>query len=237
MSRPPRRRPDSAALPAPPPATPPGAAAPARARIVEAATREFAERGFDGGRIDAIARAAAVNKALLYYYFPNKRELYRGLVLDHVGDLGRRLAALEDGRRPAPDVLRSMIDAFVELAEARPFAPLFLVREILNGWGHLRDEDFPVLLAQARPVVGTVRRGIADGVFRPVPPLFVHLLLSGSMNLFLCSSAARARGSRVVGEPDIAPDPRAYARFVADLFVRGLAVDPPPAALAPGAPP
>jgi TetR/AcrR family transcriptional regulator len=225
MVRTPRPRSGS---PADPPPSPPAvdAEAGARARIVAAATREFAECGFDGGRIDAIARAAGVNKALLYYYFPNKRELYRGLVLDHIGDLGRRLAAVDDPARPPDEVLRRMAGVFVELSAARPFAPLLLVREILNGWGHLRDEDFPVLLAQAGPIVGTVGRGVESGAFRPVPPLFVHLLLSGSMSLFLCSSAARTRGSRIVGQPDIAPDPRAYARFVADVLVRGLAAGP-----------
>jgi len=43
-----------------------------RASILEAATREFAQEGVAGARTDAIARAARVNKALLYYYFEDK---------------------------------------------------------------------------------------------------------------------------------------------------------------------
>lgn len=210
------------------PRTRPAALVPARECIVAAATREFAERGFDGARIDAITRAARVNKALLYYYFPNKQALYRGLVLDHIGALGERLAAAEDAALPAPAVLERLVATFLDLAAARPFAPLFLVREILNGWGHLEDGDFAVLVAQARPIVDTVRRGVADGTFRPVPPRFVHLLLTGAMTLFLASSAARARGALVVGQPDLDPDPGAFARFVADVLVRGLAVEPSP---------
>ena len=209
----------------------PRAVPPARERIVLAALREFAERGFDGGRIDAIARAAGVNKALLYYYFPNKQALYRGLVLDHLQALGQRLAAAEDPALPAGESLERFVATFLELAEARPFAPLFLMREILNAWGHLEDDDFAVLFAQARPVVETVRRGVASGEFRPVPPLFVHLLLTGGMNLFLATAAARARGARLVGQPDLDPDPRAFARFLADVLVRGLAAGgpaPPP---------
>lgn len=223
-----------------PPVTPPPAdpAAPARARIVAAATREFAERGYDGARIDAIGRAAGVNKALLYYYFPSKLELYRGLVLDHVAAAGRRLAAAEDAARPAREVLEQQIEALVEVGAERPALPLLLVREVLNGWGHLRDEDFPLLLATARPIAETVARGVAAGEFRPVPPLYAHLLVMGAMNFFFVSAPARARGSRVVDQPDIDPDPRAFARFVATLVVRGLAVEPVTAAHPhPGAPP
>jgi len=44
----------------------------AKTRILRAAEAEFAARGFDGARVDAIAQRAGVNKALLYYYFQNK---------------------------------------------------------------------------------------------------------------------------------------------------------------------
>src|SRR5882724_9436991 len=46
-------------------------------RIVAAAEHIFAEEGLAGARMDEIARAAKVNKALLYYYFRSKEELHR----------------------------------------------------------------------------------------------------------------------------------------------------------------
>src|SRR5438105_12921675 len=54
-----------------------------RAAILRAAVREFSREGAAGARTDAIARAAGVNKALLYYYFKDKEALY-GAVLDQV---------------------------------------------------------------------------------------------------------------------------------------------------------
>jgi AcrR family transcriptional regulator len=50
-----------------------------RRRILDAARREFGTKGFDGARIDAIARRAGVNKGLIFYYFQNKEELFRVL--------------------------------------------------------------------------------------------------------------------------------------------------------------
>jgi len=47
----------------------------AKQRILEAAANIFAEKGFDGARVDEIAKAAQVNKALIYYYFKNKEDL------------------------------------------------------------------------------------------------------------------------------------------------------------------
>jgi TetR/AcrR family transcriptional regulator len=47
-----------------------------RARILDAAIREFSENGLAGARTEQIAEAAGVNKALLYYYFQGKERLY-----------------------------------------------------------------------------------------------------------------------------------------------------------------
>ena len=52
-----------------------------RARIMAAATAEFAEHGLAGGRVDRIAVAARTNKAQLYHYFGNKDTLF-DLVFD-----------------------------------------------------------------------------------------------------------------------------------------------------------
>jgi len=49
-------------------------------RILAAARREFAAKGFAGARVDSIARRARVNKRMLYHYFGNKQRLFREIV-------------------------------------------------------------------------------------------------------------------------------------------------------------
>jgi AcrR family transcriptional regulator len=48
-----------------------------RERILAAALKEFAAKGFAGARVDCIARRAAINKRMLYHYFGNKENLFR----------------------------------------------------------------------------------------------------------------------------------------------------------------
>jgi AcrR family transcriptional regulator len=48
-----------------------------RERILAAALKEFADKGFAGARVDCIARRAAINKRMLYHYFGNKENLFR----------------------------------------------------------------------------------------------------------------------------------------------------------------
>src|SRR5579884_1995375 len=55
-----------------------------RAIILRSAEHIFAERGLAGARIDAIAAAAGVNKALIYYYFKSKDALFLAVIEEHL---------------------------------------------------------------------------------------------------------------------------------------------------------
>jgi TetR/AcrR family transcriptional regulator len=60
-----------------------------RERILAAATDQFAAKGLAGARVDEIARAAQVNKQLVYYYFGGKLGLYNE-VLGHMIEESRQ---------------------------------------------------------------------------------------------------------------------------------------------------
>ncbi|NYI07346.1 TetR family transcriptional regulator [Allostreptomyces psammosilenae] len=55
-----------------------------RARLLQAATDEFAEHGVAGARVDRIARAAGVNKNLIYVYFGSKEQLFDAVLEAHL---------------------------------------------------------------------------------------------------------------------------------------------------------
>ena len=50
--------------------------------ILEVSAAEFSERGYDGARINHIAELTATSKRMLYYYFGDKRGLYRATLLN-----------------------------------------------------------------------------------------------------------------------------------------------------------
>ena len=72
-----------------------------RSLVFAAAADEFSTRGFDGVSVDAIARAARVNKAMLYYHFASKLGLYREIVRDMLRAVGEAVTAIADSDDPA----------------------------------------------------------------------------------------------------------------------------------------
>jgi AcrR family transcriptional regulator len=82
---------------------------PARAKILDAASRAFAEEGFAGARVDEIARRAGVNKAMLYYHVGDKRALYGEVLKRNFGRIEKALEENLPDEGSAADRLRAVI--------------------------------------------------------------------------------------------------------------------------------
>lgn len=59
----------------------------AKNRIISVSELLFSEKGFDATRVDEIAEAASVNKALIYYYFKSKEAILDHLVQSLFNDI------------------------------------------------------------------------------------------------------------------------------------------------------
>jgi TetR/AcrR family transcriptional regulator len=195
-----------------------------REALLAAGTELFAERGYDGVRVWAIAHAAGVNKAMVSYHFGGKRKLYSAIVTATFADLVARAEQLGRGHRPAPALLRELIALVAETATARnPHFPAMMLREVLAGGRHLGAETIAYPLRVAAVVRRIVERGVRERTFRPVDPLLTHLSLVGSLLFFFATTPLRERlfaAGRLRGAP---PDAAGYVEHMQDLLVGGLA--------------
>jgi AcrR family transcriptional regulator len=189
------------------------------------AARIFAERGFEGARVDDIARHAGVNKAMINYHFGGKRKLYVAILTATLTDVASRLGALLESSEPPETLLRRFISTFVEVMQRHPTVPAMLVREMLSGGRHVDQHLLPHFLAVFSVVREIIARGVADGSFRPVHPALAHFSLIGSLLFFFVTAGVRDRLQREGKLPLDVPPPEGFARHVQDLMVRGLAAD------------
>jgi AcrR family transcriptional regulator len=105
---------------------------PARERLAtieRAAEQLFAERGYDGTRIEDIVAAAGVTKPVLYRHFASKKALHRALLEHHRAALAA--AALDEyvADRPLEDRTALMLDAWFAYVEGHPYAWRMLLRD------------------------------------------------------------------------------------------------------------
>jgi TetR/AcrR family transcriptional regulator len=146
-----------------------------RAAILKAAVAEFAELGIAGARTDAIARAAHVNKALLYYYFKDKDALYEA-VLDHVfSGLRARVMPVLESKLPPRQKMLEYLGAYFDYIAANPRFPRVVQGEWLRAGGKGSAPMQRVAKEYFAPIFGrlaeVLREGIAAGEFRAVNPM------------------------------------------------------------------
>ena len=157
-------------------------------RILRAAEESFAERGLAGARIGAIARAARVNKALLYYYFASKEELHRFTLKSLFRQLREQTsAALDRNGSPREQLLR-YINSYFDFMVAHPNYPRLFQRELMSEEPPLVGLVQENLRPLHRRLTGVIRAGIAGGEFRRVDPQ--HTLFSlVAMTVFYFAAA------------------------------------------------
>lgn len=179
-----------------------------RDRVFAAAAAEFAARGYAGANVDRIARAARLNKAMIYYHFRSKAALYREILRDMFGAARARILEVSASDASPEDKIRAYIAAIAAEAEARPHFPPIWLREIAEGAEHVDA----VTLGYVRDVLaalgGIIAEGVRAGRFQPAHPLLVQGGIIAPLMFFLATAPLREKIARArVGQlPPIARD-------------------------------
>lgn len=108
------------------------------ARILQAAEKEFFEKGYAGARTASIAEAAGVTHAMLHYYFRTKDKLFEQIVAGKINMLGDIiLSAIGDGNLPLEERIRQGVERHFDFIAANRDLPRFIVNEVLSRPNHI----------------------------------------------------------------------------------------------------
>jgi TetR/AcrR family transcriptional regulator len=158
-----------------------------RVAVLQAAERVFAEKGFDGARMDDIAREAKVNTAMIYYFFKNKERLFQA-VLDDM------YSGLEAAIRPAPNKVSdpverffAMVSGYFDYVDGRRTYPQIIQREVIGG-GKFLGAIARHLEPMYKAGRGIITEGIKGGSFRKLDAGDL-LLTAVAMTVFYFNSA------------------------------------------------
>jgi AcrR family transcriptional regulator len=135
-----------------------------RRRILDAAVRVFAQRGYHGARVGDIASEAGVAHGLLYHYFSSKDEVLETVFRENFGDLLERFRAVESSAEPAAEKLAGIAKILLRTWRNDPDLVTVMVRDVA------RSARLQMQVAEVREAFAIVQRvieqGQADGAFR-----------------------------------------------------------------------
>jgi AcrR family transcriptional regulator len=149
--------------------------------ILEVATREFAERGYAGARVDEIAAQTRTTKRMIYYYFGGKEQLYVAVLEAAYSRIRSAEREAEVDHLEPRAAIRRLAELTFDHHEANPdFIRLVSIENVHRAEHVAKFSSFTHLNSPAIELIGRIlERGRAEGIFRrDVDAVDVHMLIS-----------------------------------------------------------
>ena len=167
-----------------------------RARILEAATAEFAHHGLGGARVDRIARRAGANKRMLYYYFGSKDALFLAALEESYTRIRGAERELDLEHADPREALKRLVEFTWNYYLEHPEFMTLLNSENLHKGRHIRRskrvrELHSTLVETLRAIL---RRGAREGFFRSgIDPVQLYISIAGEGYFYLCNRYTLSR--------------------------------------------
>ena len=153
-----------------------------KGQILDAAEEEFARFGLIGARTEVIASKTGVTKAMIYYYFNSKEELYQAVLKRHAAIFLDAVDRLHTQQLSPEDALKQMIRAAVAHELAYPNQGKILLHEAMQNEGKyfkLTGWEAPIGLGMK-----LLQQGIDKGYFRPHNPWLMMIHIMGVITFY-----------------------------------------------------
>jgi TetR/AcrR family transcriptional regulator len=191
-----------------------------RARLIDAATTEFAARGFDGASTRQIAEHAGLKHALLIYHFGSKRALWEAVMSEVIGLFLARLALRLEEDAHLDDVtrLKALFGEFIRLAARYPELHRLMSHEAWERSERIEWIMQRLLARDSIPFTDLIERVQALGHFVTGDPQHLYYtFLGASARIFMLGGEIEF----VTGKSPFTADyVEEHVRLCVDLFFR-----------------
>jgi TetR/AcrR family transcriptional regulator len=149
----------------------------AREAILDAAEEVFAQHGYDGARVDAIATTAGYNKSLIFHYFEDKFGLYTAVVRRMKEQIEREILAILHSHTDAgalmheADTFRAFLEESTRVAFdfflKQPRLLRIITWEAAEGWQTFVAIATTLEVEQLHSFRAIIEEARANGLIRP----------------------------------------------------------------------
>ena len=196
-------------------------------KILDAAERLFATKGFSATTIKMIATESQQNSALIYYYYDSKAALYGHVLNRVVGKIASEAASRISPNSAPTEVVSAVVESQVAVLAANPHLPILLARELID-WkaAHAEPAIRSLSAGLFERLRGAIEAGQQDGTFSPeINSRFAAISVVAQVGyLVLASPVAGILLGRGLEGPT-ADDVRAFGKHAAAFSLAALGAD------------
>ncbi|MGM9561419.1 MAG: TetR/AcrR family transcriptional regulator [Phascolarctobacterium sp.] len=161
------------------------ATASSAAKILQAATKLFAQENFSAVSIKQIATASGVNSALISYYFGGKKNLYQEVLYTEADKFLKLQDKIRAQMESPLQKLRSYVDSIAEMQLKQPYNMHLIYRELLSPQPMFENYVKNRLYKIHQFMAELVNEAIACGeIITDIKPTHVAFTLEGIIMFF-----------------------------------------------------
>jgi len=161
--------------------------------ILNAAKSIFERKGMDGARMQEIADAAGINKALLHYYYRNKQLLFEAVFKSAFLILAPQLNKVLNSNASLNDKIKGFTKNYISFIIKHPYLPNFIISELNRSpeffQKFISEEHFPNIEKFKQQVTKNVKEGKIIPI--KAEQLFINIM---ALNVFPFIAAPLIKG-------------------------------------------
>ncbi|HNQ64543.1 MAG TPA: TetR/AcrR family transcriptional regulator [Smithella sp.] len=135
-------------------------------RIMDAALRIFAEKGFQNATITEISKAAGVSEATIYEYFGTKEDLLFAIPEKITNDTFEESSKVIPYIKGVEGKIRAILLFYVKLYQSNPNYSALVLLQLMSNRRFRQTPAHAAIRTSAHTLLDCIREGIADGTFK-----------------------------------------------------------------------
>jgi len=161
--------------------------------IVQNAIKLFSKKGYAGTSMDELASLCNLNKAMIFYYFKNKKGLYEAVMQEILEEIYSTIVNKNKKFDSALDEIEEFIKVYAKFACSHPYLPSLLLKELSDSGAVIPE----VLFSSMRKLFAHFSDILKRGGYKDEIPMVLYFMILGSLNLIVTTKQLRQKAAQL----------------------------------------
>ena len=163
--------------------------------IIEHAKLLFSKNGFSSASMDELAQMCGLNKAMVFYYFKNKKGLYEAVMHEVLIEIHHIIETENKIHHSPVAELEGFIRTYADFAYTHPYLPSLLLKELSDSGALIPEILFSSMRKLFALFCDILKRGKDEEYFSDTQPMILYFMIIGTLNLMITTHSLRTQAS------------------------------------------
>ena len=159
--------------------------------IIKHAKELFSQKGYASASMDELALLSGLNKAMVFYYFKNKKGLYEAVMTEILEEIQQAILKENKKCTKPSEELDSFVRTYAKYACTHTYLPALLLKELSDSGAVVPEMLFGAMRELFALFSDIIYRGEERGCFHDAIPMILYFMILGTLNLMVTTKPLR----------------------------------------------